>query len=353
MSQEPDLSRYIVVGAGAVGGTIGARLFESGHQVVLVARGQHYEAIREHGLRFRAPDGRRTLPIPVIDRPEALEPGRGRTSEGDSGGDDGDDGDSDVLIFATKTQDSAAALDAWAAHTRQWAASPPVILAQNGVENERLALRRFPRVYGMCVWLPATHLESGVIESQGTPISGVLHLGRYPDGEDDVIRRVADDLGKSGFHAPVRPDVMRWKYSKLLGNLGNAVEALCGPLRGDEAEELTRRVRAEGIAVLDAAAIPYTSPEEEAPMRELLRLGNAVGGAPRGGGSSWQSLARGAGSIESDYLNGEIALLGRLHAVPTPANETLQRLATLFARDRRAPGSLTVAELSALIDSVR
>ena len=45
-----------------------------------------------------------------------------------------------------------------------------------------------------------------------------------------------------------------------------------------------------------------------------------IGGRRRGGGSSWQSLARGTGTIETDYLNGEIVLLGRLHGVPTPVN---------------------------------
>ncbi|HEY2288497.1 MAG TPA: ketopantoate reductase C-terminal domain-containing protein, partial [Streptosporangiaceae bacterium] len=71
-------------------------------------------------------------------------------------------------------------------------------------------------------------------------------------------------------------------------------------------------------------------------------------GARRGGGSSWQSLTRGTGSIEADYLNGEIVLLGREHGVPTPVNELLQRLANQFARDRRAPGSITDGELAAL-----
>jgi 2-dehydropantoate 2-reductase len=47
--------RYIVIGAGAVGGTIGGRLFESGHDVVLVARGPHLDALRAHGLRLATP----------------------------------------------------------------------------------------------------------------------------------------------------------------------------------------------------------------------------------------------------------------------------------------------------------
>jgi 2-dehydropantoate 2-reductase len=65
-----------------------------------------------------------------------------------------------------------------------------------------------------------------------------------------------------------------------------------------------------------------------------------VEGRPRAGGSSWQSLARGTGSIEADYLNGEIVLLGRLYAVPTPVNELLQQLANVAARERARPGSV-------------
>ena len=67
--------------------------------------------------------------------------------------------------------------------------------------------------------------------------------------------------------------------------------------------------------------------------------------ANRSGNSTWQSLARGAGSIEVDYLNGEIVLLGRLHNVPTPANAAFQRLANEMARQRREPGSVSVEEM--------
>jgi 2-dehydropantoate 2-reductase len=327
------VARYIIIGAGAVGGTIGARLFESGHEVVLAARGAHYQALREHGLRFVSPDGDRVLPIPAVDHPDAL------TARPD-----------DILVLATKTQDTAAALDVWSAHTAACAEPLPIVLAQNGVENERLALRRSARTYGMCVWLPATHLEPGVVEAWSSPYTGVLHLGCYPNGEDGFIHRVSEDLEQSGFRAPVHADVMRWKYSKLLGNLANGIEALCGPLDDAGAEALYQRIRAEGTAVLDAAGIAYASPEEEAPFRELLKL-QPIAGRSRAGGSTWQSLARGAGSVETDYLNGEIVLLARLHGLSAPVNETVRRLVADQAREQRAPGSLTTAELAARVDA--
>jgi 2-dehydropantoate 2-reductase len=64
------------------------------------------------------------------------------------------------------------------------------------------------------------------------------------------------------------------------------------------------------------------------------------------GGSTWQSLARG-GSLETDYLNGEIALLGALHGVPTPVNRMLQEVAGQAARTGAQPGSYTAEQLLA------
>jgi 2-dehydropantoate 2-reductase len=328
--------RYIIIGAGAIGGAIGARLFESGHEVVLTARGAHLAALRAGGLRFATPSGVSTLAIPAAGGPGEL------SLRAD-----------DTLILAVKGQDSMAALDAWA-----WqpvtgggvaADSLPLLCAQNGVASERVALRRFRQVYGVCVWMPASHLEPGAIEAQGAPMTGLLPVGRYPAGEDETARQVASDLAASRFVAPVSPDVMRWKYGKLLTNLGNAVEAVFGAgSTAGAAVELRTRARREGKAVLEAAGIGYASAEEQAALRgDQVRV-EPVNGNRRGGGSSWQSLTRGTGSIEADYLNGEIVLLGREHGVPTPANELVQRLANQFAAERRAPGSITDGELAAL-----
>ncbi|MFI0816554.1 ketopantoate reductase family protein [Streptomyces sp. NPDC021098] len=330
--------RYLIIGAGAVGGTVGARLHLAGHDVVLVARGAHYQALRDRGLRFTAPDSVHEVPVPAVTGPEDVELRP-----------------DDVLVLAVKTQDSAAALDDWAPRPVTGGGTAgerlPLLCAQNGVENERLALRRFRRVYGVCVWMPSTHLEPGLVAAPCAPYTGILSLGRYPSGEDDTIRGVAADLEGSVFLAPVVPDVMRWKYAKLINNLANAVEAICGPLIPDEAQALAARAKAEGVAVLDAAGIAHTDAAEQAALRSGKVEIRPPDGVERGGGSSWQSLTRGTGTIEADYLNGEIVLLGREHGVPTPVNETLGRIAGDCARERRAPGSMTPEALTALIDA--
>ncbi|MET7680737.1 2-dehydropantoate 2-reductase N-terminal domain-containing protein [Streptomyces sp. NPDC005423] len=330
--------RYIIIGAGAVGGAVGGRLAESGHEVVLVARGAHGAALSADGLRFRVPEGELSYRLPVVDGPAAL--GELRAD--------------DVLLLAVKTQDSEAALGAWGpapvAGGGTAAERLPVVCAQNGVESQRLALRRFRRVYGVCVWLPSTFVEPGVVSAAGSPLTGVLHLGRFPHGTDETARLVAADLAKSRFEAPVVPDVTRWQYAKLLGNLGNAIEAVSGPLDSAARLAFYRRVRAEGAAVLDAAGLAHASEEEEQAARGEKIRQVPLDGVPRGGGSSWQSLSRGTGTIESDFLNGEIVLLARLYGVPAPLNELLQRLANGFARERRAAGSLPLAELVRLGD---
>ena len=65
----------------------------------------------------------------------------------------------------------------------------------------------------------------------------------------------------------------------------------------------------------------------------------------RGGGSTWQSLRRGTGDVEIDYLNGEISLLGRRHGVPTPVNDLLRDAAWRLAGAGAEPGSLSAADL--------
>jgi 2-dehydropantoate 2-reductase len=70
-----------------------------------------------------------------------------------------------------------------------------------------------------------------------------------------------------------------------------------------------------------------------------------VPGVERQGGSTAQSLARGAGSVETDYLNGEIVLLGRLHGVPVPANAFFVELGARMASRGLTPGAVSLAEI--------
>src|ERR1700742_3559614 len=163
--------RFVIFGAGAIGGTVGARLHQSGHDVTLIARGAHLEAIQRDGLRFVTPVESAVLALDAVADPAGV----GWTG-------------AEVVLLATKSQDTLQAL-----LDLRGAAGPevPVVCLQNGVENERAALRLMGEVYGALVMLPAAHLEPGTVEAYGADISGHIDVGRFPDGVDDRCEAIS------------------------------------------------------------------------------------------------------------------------------------------------------------------
>lgn len=318
--------RYIIYGAGAVGGVVGAGLHRSGDEVVLIARGDHLETIRRVGLTLEEPSGTSTLNIPVVGHPSELVIS-----------------DDDVVMLATKSQDT---LEALTELSRVAPLSTPIVCVQNGVENERIALRFFENVYGVCVVGGSAFLEPGKVMAESGPIFGSLDIGRYPAGTDELTGILVGHLSTS-WVAVGRDQVMDWKYTKLLRNLVLAVQALCGAnvRQGD----FFKLVRAEGEACLRAASIDFV---DDATWNKARADGPEVPLPPTGrliGGSSWQSLARATGSIETAYLNGEILMLSRTFDVEAPANALLYRLGLDAARTRQAPGQMSEGDLFALL----
>ena len=318
--------RFIVYGAGAVGGVVGAGLVREGYEVVLIARGDHGATIAAKGLTLTDPTGVRTLSISVVAHPREC------TFT-----------DDDVVLLATKSQDT---LEALTELSKVAPVTTTVVCVQNGVENERVALRFFSNVYGICVVGGTAYLEPGAVMAESGPIFGSLDIGRYPEGIDDRCREISAALSGSWVMFP-RERVMEWKYTKMLRNIVLAVQALCGAnMRQGKFFDLAR---AEGEACLRAAGIPFV---DDATWAEARIGGPEVPLPPGGrtiGGSSWQSLARGTGSIESAYINGEILLLSRVYGVAAPANELLYELGVTAAATGQAPGTMSEEELFTLL----
>ncbi|MEE8422015.1 MAG: 2-dehydropantoate 2-reductase N-terminal domain-containing protein [Dehalococcoidia bacterium] len=317
--------RYIIYGAGGIGGGIGASLHRHGHDVALIARGPQLEAFQSTGVTLHTPDFRETFQIPSFAHPSEI-----------------DFTDEDVVLLTMKSQHTAAALDDLAAA----AGDIPVFCAQNGVANERMALRRFSRVYGTVVYMPATYTVPGEVVVHASPGLGVLDSGRYPEGVDQIVEQVTSALSASAFRSEPDPQIMRKKYAKLITNLGNALMVVCGP--ASDTSELQRTVRAEAMACYEAAGIDSEPAEAMAALRAGVIEQWEIEGVPRQGSSSWQSILRGTGNVEADFLNGEIALLAAEHGVPAPVNRTVQRLANEAARGARDPGGTTPDEVMAI-----
>ena len=327
------MTRYVIVGAGAVGATLAVELQTAGSAVVLVARGAQLAALRTGPLRYLRPDGEHLVELPVVGSPAELELHR-----------------DDVLVLATKAQDAEAALAEWA-----WrpvgpdgalaAETLPVLTLQNGLDTERAALRRFATVYAAAVFSPSEYVTPGEVASPAGPAVGVVWLGRYPAGSDDRLVEIAADLRAARHLVEIVEDVPRWKAGKLLAVIGNALEALfpAGQLR----DRATAALRAEATRVYAAAGIASADLRAET----ALDLGGfaigAIPGRSSAGRSTAQSLQRGV-SPETDFLNGEIVLLGRLHGQPAPRNA-----AVAAAVHRAAPlGSLGEKDLLQLLPEI-
>ncbi|MBN1381813.1 MAG: NAD(P)-binding domain-containing protein [Deltaproteobacteria bacterium] len=315
--------RYIIYGAGAIGGVIGARLYKAGKEAVLIARGAHFEAIQNKGLTLETPESIETLKIRVVSNPAQIS-----------------FRDDDAVILAMKSQDTEGALKELL-NTAGDAVS--VVCTQNGVANERMALRRFQHVYAMVVMLPAMHMVPGVVEQNSLPVPGILDAGRYPEGIDATVETICADLRDAGFSAKPDAAAMRLKYTKLLMNLGNAFQVICG--NDADGREILTEARKEAVMCYRAADIQFATDEEFRARRgHLITVKPVAEGRPRGS-SSWQSAIRGTGTVEADWLNGEICLLGRLYGIPTPVNQLLQVTANHMIRDKLPPGTITPEEL--------
>ena len=216
------MSRYVIVGAGGIGVTFAAELQRAGRDVVLVARGAQLAAVRAGELRYARPDGTRRLSLRGIGDPSELE----LTAD-------------DVLVLATKTQDVEPVIAQWAPRPVRLAdgaattagSSIPVLTLQNGLEAERIALRRFRSVIGGVLWLPASYVRVGEVSAPGWPAAGVVWLGAYPGGPHPGLAAIAADLRAGNFETQVVEDIQRWKAAKLTSSVTFALSALYPPGR--------------------------------------------------------------------------------------------------------------------------
>jgi 2-dehydropantoate 2-reductase len=299
----------------------------AGADTVLIARGAHLAVINDQGLRYQTPFIDERLRIPAVSHPGDIELRP-----------------DDVFVLTCKSQHTDGALnDLRAAH----GSNVPVVCCQNGVVNERMALRRFDNVYAMLVYLPAQLIEPGQIQCHAKLKSGVLDVGLFPTGTDDRTSEISERLEAVNFGCRPDPSVMRYKYAKLITNLTNAIDAVMPS--GDGVKPIREAAKAEGRACVSAAGIDCASEEEVKNRRKGVLESGEIPGVERAGSSSRQSLLRGTGDIEADFLNGEIVQLGRLHGIATPVNSVLQSLAVGLAQRKAPPGSVSIEEVTRLI----
>jgi ketopantoate reductase len=305
--------RVIVLGAGAIGASVGALLFEAGVPCLLVARGEHGRALIEKGVEMRLPQGARRVPVPAVRSLAEASP----TPR-------------DLVILSTMAHDTAAALEGLDDGI-------PVASFQNGLPCSRCAL-------AAVVYLLAERVAPGVVALPGVPVLGSIFVGEGRRGADHLAPWLAERLRASGIRAELEPNIMPWLRAKLLTNLGGIVFALCDDPPMDMIESAQAEARAVWHATRDAfedipALMARVGPLEIAPVDGRIRIG----------GSTRAALARHA-TLETDALHGPIVAAGKAAGVRTPVNEALIEVARRAERERWSPGRLDAHELRGIVE---
>ncbi|NNF16613.1 MAG: ketopantoate reductase family protein [Gammaproteobacteria bacterium] len=292
------MKRIVIVGAGAVGGSIGARLQRSGFPVLLVVRGEHGRVIRRKGLCLK------TAEDSVRVHPQALD---------EIGSVDWQNGD--LVLVAAKSQDAEVIFDEI---LRSAAPALPVVCASNGMQCEHWAAARFDTVLSMLVWMPATHLVPGEVCIHASGCIGVLDVGPHCGiAAADLSLQLCRELRAAGFDSVARDDIRRWKYAKWITNLGNTAQALVS----DEWRKVAALAQAEGEAVLTKAGVDRVTTGDLHARTAAVRLAR-IDGEQRRGGSTWQSRVRGK-PLETPWIEGAMADLADRLGVPAPVNRML------------------------------
>ena len=290
------------MGAGAVGSYYGALLARGGHEVTMVARGPHLEALRRRGtVVVREADGRVwEAPVAVRSRP--------------------DRGPADLAIVATKSHDTLAA-----AHALGDAlpAGTPVLSLQNGIENvgRIAAALGHERALAGVAFVGVRIEEPGVVDHQA---EGLVRIG-HPHGPEGA--QAAYELVAGAWDVVLSDDIVRDQWHKLLWNAGfNAICAVTGATAGEalavpDSERLVRAAMGEVVAVAAAHGITLTQAEvdEMARPNEDLRDYRP---------STARDLDAGK-RLERDALCGFLAREGARLGVPTPVNAVLDALLAL------------------------
>lgn len=290
------------MGAGAVGGYFGGLLHRAGLDVTMIARGQHLEAIKAHGLHVKSVKGDFTVHAPAVADPKAVGPVH-------------------LILFCVKSYDTESA----ARQCLPMVGEDTVVLSlQNGVDNEEkiAGIVGTDTVLGGVAYIGAAIAEPGVIVHTA---EGRIVFGEVRGGISERVKRLEQIFREAKFPAEISANIQAVLWGKLCWNATfNALNTLVGGqlraiIERRESWALARAVMEEVRAVGVAHGV-HLPPET---VDKLLRWTEREAAVMKT--STRQDLEIGK-RLEADALNGAVVEKGRAVGVPTPLNFALYGL---------------------------
>ncbi|HYM38718.1 MAG TPA: 2-dehydropantoate 2-reductase [Thermoplasmata archaeon] len=298
----------LVFGAGATGSLIGG-LLSVRHDVTLVGRGDHMEAIRSRGLRITGKTARVVHPETATRIPPGAHP--------------------QLIVVSTKAYDTAAAMFP----LKRFAASAVFLTLQNGLDNPEIIGRTAKRVIAGTTSHGVTVLGLGEIRHAGI---GDTVVGGWQGVEPEDVVRVRDVLEEAGFRTRISKDIRVDLWAKLVVNAAiNPLAALAGVpngrlVRDRDLSRLLDEVGREALAVAAAEGVPLD-------REDTLRRTRLVARRTASNRASMLKDLYHCRRTEIDAITGAILRTAERHGLEAPRNRTLYAL--IRARETAAAES--------------
>ncbi len=287
--------KIAVMGTGAMGGYVGARLAEAGAEVAFIARGAHLAALRANGLKVTSPEGDLHLnPVQATDDP-------------------GEVGPVDLILLGVKLYDVEAAVEAL---LPMLAPETAVVSLQNGVDTPALV----SKIAGPAHNVPGIAMINGEIAGPGViqhnAMNGLV-IGE-PDGRGSARLEALLELGeKAKLDISVSPDIELGLWRKFamltpMAGLSTLTRVPFGMVRNTpETWRLLGEAMDEVIAVARAEGVELGAQDEAGLMA-------SIGGVPDSWRGSLVTDLEAGRRLEVDWLHGTICRLGERHGIETP-----------------------------------
>jgi len=317
--------KIAVVGGGAIGSMVAARLAQAGVDVLLVGRPDHVAAINRQGLVVKGHDTTETVRVQAATKM---------------------DHEYDLVIFATKTPDMEEAYQ----DNHQYLENARVLTTQNGVQGDNILRTHFEpeNMFSSIVMFGATYSTPGEVIVN---FPGDWIVGKPYTPNDNVLSSIVQVLGKA-FPVVVSPNIMAMKWLKLFVNFNNCLPAVIGRSMQETFADkdfclLSIRLLKEGVKVVQEAGIELLSlpnfpveritglaamPEDQA-AGIIQKTLTTLSKVPLDG-SILQSIKRGKPS-EIDFINGEVALVAKNIGVAAPLNSRIVEMVHEVERSGR------------------
>ena len=326
----------VVLGAGAVGSVLGGLLALRKHDVLLVCRDHHADAIGENGgLRLRSATGDYLARVRASSRLEAS------------------DLREDTCAFITaKSYDTDECVKLLASTAP---ADLPVVCFQNGIANEEIAAEKFDNVYGGVCRMTCSMIQGGQASFRGF---GRVLVGKYPKGSDALAKNLVSLFVDAGCQSCASKNIVADKWLKLAVNTQSTFHAIVDPRdhEANEFYELKVSILEEAKKVLKAHKVrPRSCDGKDLTIDEIIselrrpRAPRHTSGM-KVPNSTWQNLYLKRDRIENEFFHGPVIDLALKYDVPVPFNEVALELVRACHRDQTGPGALRLREVLATVE---